>query len=124
MVREYRVVKKQHFLTKKSSKNSPKCQKKVDHLDQNQYNTYIDSNKQELKMTEFESKCYGMSEVQIREEYMNSITAKFSGLEMVAMGVLSDAQELMAMGRTETARKQINIAKFILSEMMDARVSA
>lgn len=75
-------------------------------------------------MTEFESKCYGMSEVQIREEYMNGITAKFSGLEMVAMGVLSDAQELMAMGRTETARKQINIAKFILSEMMDARVSA
>ena len=75
-------------------------------------------------MTEFESKCYGMSEVQIREEYMNSITAKFSGLEMVAMGVLSDSQELMAMGRTEQARKQINIAKFILSEMMDARVSA
>jgi hypothetical protein len=75
-------------------------------------------------MTEFESKCYGMSEAQIREEYMNSITAKFSGLEMVAMGVLSDSQELMAMGRTEQARKQINIAKFILSEMMDARVSA
>jgi hypothetical protein len=55
---------------------------------------------------------------------MNSITAKFSGLEMVAMGVLSDSQELLAMGRTEQARKQINIAKFILSEMMDARVSA
>jgi hypothetical protein len=30
----------------------------------------------------------------------------------------------MAMGQTETARKQINIAKFILSEMMDARVPA
>ena len=75
-------------------------------------------------MTEFESKCYGMSESDIREQYMNSITAKFSGLEMVAMGVLSDAQELMAMGQTETARKQINIAKFILSEMMDARVPA
>jgi len=75
-------------------------------------------------MTEFETNCYGMSEAQIREEYMNSITAKFSGLEMVAMGVLSDSQELLAMGRTEQARKQINIAKFILSEMMDARVSA
>ena len=75
-------------------------------------------------MTEFESKCYGMSEVDIREQYMESITAKFTGLEMVAMGVLSDAQELMAMGQTETARKQINIAKFILSEMMDARVPA
>ena len=72
-------------------------------------------------MTEFETKCYGISEADIREQYMNSITAKFSGLEMVAMSVLSDAQELMAMGSTETARKQINIAKFILSEMMDAR---
>jgi hypothetical protein len=75
-------------------------------------------------MTEFESKCYGITEAEIREQYINSITAKFSGLEMVAMSVLSDAQELMAMGQTETARKQINIAKFILSEMMDARVSA
>ena len=75
-------------------------------------------------MTEFETKCYGMSEVDIREQYMESITAKFTGLEMVAMGVLSDAQELMAMGQTEAARKQINIAKFILSEMMDARVPA
>jgi hypothetical protein len=72
-------------------------------------------------MTEFETNCYGMSQEDIREEYMNSITAKFSGLEMVAMGVLSDAQELLAMGRNEAARKQMNIAKFILSEMMDAR---
>lgn len=64
-----------------------------------------------------------MSESAIREEYMNSITAKFSGLEMVAMSVLSDAQELMAMDRVEQARKQINIAKFILSEMMEARVA-
>jgi hypothetical protein len=55
---------------------------------------------------------------------MNGITAKLSGLEMVAMGVLSDAQELLAMGRSEAARKNMNIAKFILSEMIDARVSA
>jgi hypothetical protein len=74
-------------------------------------------------MTEFETKCYGMSENDIREQYMQSITAKFSGLEMVAMSVLSDAQELMAMGQVEQARKQINIAKFILSEMMEARVA-
>jgi hypothetical protein len=74
-------------------------------------------------MTEFEKNCYGISESDIREEYMNSITAKFSGLEMVAMSVLSDAQELMAMDRVEQARKQINIAKFILSEMMEARVA-
>jgi hypothetical protein len=72
-------------------------------------------------MTEFEQNCYGMSAEDIREEYMQSLTARFSGLEMVAMGVLSDAQELLAMGRNEAARKQMNIAKFILSEMMDAR---
>ena len=72
-------------------------------------------------MTEFEQNCYGMSTEDIREEYMQSITARFSGLEMVAMSVLSDAQELLAMGRNEAARKQMNIAKFILSEMMDAR---
>ena len=75
-------------------------------------------------MTEFETKCYGMSTEDIREQYMNSITARLSGLEMVAMSVLSDAQELMTFGHaqaTDQARKNINIAKFILSEMMEAR---
>jgi hypothetical protein len=78
-------------------------------------------------MTEFEKNCYGMPEATIREEYMQSITARLSGLEMVAMGVLSDAQELMSFGNaqaTDQARKNINIAKFILSEMMEAKMSA
>ena len=78
-------------------------------------------------MTEFEKNCYGMTEADIREQYMNSITAKFSGLEMVAMGVLSDAQEMLAMGAgprsVEYVRKQMNIAKFILSEMMESRLA-
>jgi hypothetical protein len=74
-------------------------------------------------MTEFETNCYGMSQEDIREQYMQSITARFTGLEMVAMGVLSDAQELLAMDCKEAARKQMNIAKFILSEMMDARLT-
>ncbi len=75
-------------------------------------------------MTEFEKNCYGMTEDDIRDEYMNSITAKFSGLEMVAMSVLSDAQELMSFGHAQAidqARKNINIAKFILSEMMESK---
>ena len=78
-------------------------------------------------MTEFEKNCYGMTEADIRDEYMNSLTARVSGLEMVAMGVLSDAQELMTFGHaqaTDQARKNINIAKFIMSEMMDARMNA
>jgi len=75
-------------------------------------------------MTERESLVYGMSAADIREQYMNGLTARISGLEMVVMGVLSDAQELLAMGRQESARKQMNVAKFILSEMMDAKESA
>jgi hypothetical protein len=79
-------------------------------------------------MTEFENKCYGISEQEIREQYMQSITARCSGLEMVVMGIMSDCQEMMSMGTgprsVEYVRKQMNIAKFILSEMMDSRVPA
>ncbi len=79
-------------------------------------------------MTEFESKCYGMSEQEIRTQYMESITAKFSGLEMVVMGIMSDCQEMLAMGAgprsVEYVRKQMNVAKFILSEMQDAKQAA
>ena len=77
------------------------------------------------KMTEFETKCYGMSTEDIREQYMQSFTAKFSGLEMVVMSILSDQQEMLAMGAgpraVEHVRKQLNVAKFILSEMMEAK---
>ena len=76
-------------------------------------------------MTEFERNCYGISQAQIRKEYMDGITAKLSGLEMVAMSILSDAQEMMAAGfDQDRVRKQINIAKFILCEIMEAKETA
>ena len=79
-------------------------------------------------MTEFEQNCYGMSTEDIRTQYMESITARFSGLEMVVMGIMSDCQEMMAMGTgprsVEYVRKQMNVAKFILSEMMEAKEAA
>ena len=79
----------------------------------------------DVDMTDFEKQCYGMSEADIREQYMNSITARFTGLEMVVMGILSDCQEMMAMGTgprsVEYVRKQMNVAKFILSEMMETK---
>jgi hypothetical protein len=64
---------------------------------------------------------FGMSESDIREQYMESITAKLSGLEMVVAGILSDCQELTERGQSEQVRKQLNVAKFILFEMMDQR---
>lgn len=73
-------------------------------------------------ITDFEKQCYGMSQADIRDQYMNSITAKFSGLEMVVMSILSDCQEMNEMkGYKEVVRKNLNIAKFILSEMMEKR---
>jgi hypothetical protein len=85
------------------------------------------------KMTEFEKNCYGMSAEDIREQYMESITARLSGLEMVAMGIMSDCQEMLnypfaaevnAKAAKDTIRKQMNIAKFILSEMMEQRMAS
>jgi hypothetical protein len=75
-------------------------------------------------MTDFEKYCYGMSTEDIRVQYMQSITAKLSGLEMVVMSLLSDAQELQEFGHDQAldqSRKNMNIAKFILSEMMEAK---
>ena len=65
-----------------------------------------------------------MSAADIRDVYMNSMTAKLSGIEMVVMGLLSDAQELQTFGHEQAldqSRKNMNIAKFILSEMMEAK---
>ena len=72
-------------------------------------------------MTDFEKNCYGMTEADIREQYMSSITAKLSGLEMVVMGILSDSQEMLDRDyfTKDHVRKQLNIAKFILCEIMD-----
>lgn len=73
-------------------------------------------------MTEFEMNCYGMTEADIREQYLNGITAKLSGVQMVVAGILSDCQEMLAMGTgpraVEYVRKQLNIAKFCLFDSM------
>ena len=67
------------------------------------------------KLTQ-ELKMYGMTTEDIREEYMNSITARLSGLEMVVMGLLFNHAQAL-----DQSRKNMNIAKFILSEMMEAK---
>jgi hypothetical protein len=77
-------------------------------------------------MTQSEQICYGMSRADIRDQYINSLSAKLVGVEMVVMGILSDCQEMMARRNPtiphpnvdEFIRQQLNVAKFILSEMM------
>ena len=76
-------------------------------------------------MTPFERDCYGMTESDIREQYMESITAKCSGLEMVVMGMLSDCQIMVEHKfNPNDTRMVLNRAKFILSEMMRVKQSA
>ena len=72
-------------------------------------------------MTEFEKQCYGMSTADIHEQYMESFTARHAGLEMVVMGILSDAQEMVAVGYSENVRLYLNRAKYILSEMLETK---
>ena len=80
----------------------------------------------ESDMTDTDFAMFGMSQADIRDQYINSITAKLSGMEMVVMGILSDCQEMQNYGvdTKERIRKQMNIAKFILAEMMQEKRQA
>ena len=77
-----------------------------------------------------EIRTYGMTAAEVREEYGNSLTARFVGVEMVVMSILSDSQEMLAAysgdlgitGRAhetvrETVRQQLNVAKLLLSDL-------
>ena len=68
-------------------------------------------------MTDKQIQMYGCDFDAFKESVKDSITYKVSGGVMVLAGLLSDAQELMAMGHTETARKYINRAKALMFEM-------
>lgn len=77
---------------------------------------------------EREIKMYGMTAAEVREEYGNSLTARFCGVEMVVMSIMSDVQELLAMQNnaplgedwgmiSEEVRKMMNIGKLLLSDL-------
>jgi hypothetical protein len=77
-----------------------------------------------------EMNMYGMTTEQIKEQYM--AIGRMTGLEMVVAGILSDVQELTAYQHAadvnskatkELIRRQLNIAKFVLFEMMDQKES-
>lgn len=75
-------------------------------------------------MTDFEKNCYGMTEADIREQYLGSLTVRLSGVEMLVASILSDCQEMLEMGYDKDAiRKQLNIAKFCLFEKSEKEVA-
>ena len=80
------------------------------------YDRLTEQEKRQVRM-------YGCTEAQMREAVESSITFKCSGPAMVAAGMLSDAQEMMAYGPydgdtlaniTEDQRQLLNRAKFVL----------
>jgi len=69
---------------------------------------------------ENEIKMYGCTKADLIEMLEDSI----GSYEMLAMGIMSDAQQVMAHGDTETARQFINKAKWVLQQTMKARKAA
>ena len=67
-----------------------------------------------------EVRMYGVTVAGMRQAVESSITFRLSGPAMVAMGMLSDAQEMMAyeqpnFNTIEDQRQLINRAKWVLS---------
>jgi hypothetical protein len=79
-----------------------------------------------------EIRCYGCTVAQMREAVEQSLTFRFSGAAMMAMSLMSDAQEQISdeygevdWMRREDARQTLNRAKWILSTYcMDNEVAA
>lgn len=64
---------------------------------------------------------YGCTEADLRNSVERSITFKTCGPAMVAASWMSDAQEEIAHGMEESARKTLNRAKWVLFEYLDNR---
>jgi hypothetical protein len=72
------------------------------------YNELTDTEKRQVRM-------YGCTEQQMREAVEESFTFRFAGPAMMAMSLMSDAQEEIVRELDEDARQTLNRAKWILS---------
>lgn len=65
---------------------------------------------------------YGMTQAELDEMIANSIYRITGGLEMLAMSMMSDAQELVSFAQhsraLEDQRQILNCAKYVLSVVM------
>ena len=79
------------------------------------YNSLTEQEKRQVRM-------FGCTEAQMREAVEQSLTFRFTGPGMMAMSILSDAQEMINTEygevdymRAEDSRQAINRAKWIIS---------
>jgi hypothetical protein len=73
-------------------------------------------------MTTKEITMYGCDIDAFKKSVKGSFTYEMTGGAMVIAGLMSDAQELMALGDTETARQYLNRAKALVFDMMDCDI--
>lgn len=66
---------------------------------------------------------YGCDIEQFKASAKRSMTYRFSGGGMLVASLMSDAQELMAMGDVEQARQTLNKAKALLFDIMEDKMS-
>lgn len=66
---------------------------------------------------------YGCDIEQFKASAKQSMTYRFSGGGMLVASLMSDAQELMAMGDVEQARQTLNKAKALLFDIMEDKMS-
>jgi hypothetical protein len=70
-----------------------------------------------------ELRMYGINNIdQYIENVKQSMTYRFSGGNMIVAGLMSDAQEQMAMDDIDGARKTLNLAKNILFQIMEGQL--
>lgn len=73
--------------------------------------------------TNVEQSMYGCDIEAFKKSIRESITYRYTGGNMVVAGLMSDAQELLAMGQNEAARQMLNRAKAVLFDIMDGAMS-
>ena len=59
---------------------------------------------------------YGMTRQEMEDMIADEMHPLMGGHYMLAMSILSDAQECIAIGRHETARQYINRAKYVIHQ--------
>jgi len=73
-------------------------------------------------ISEFDQQCYGCDIQEFIAQIQQNISYQLSGANMVVAGLMSDAQEELAVGANERARQTLNRAKAVLFEIMDGNL--
>ncbi len=74
--------------------------------------------------TNREQSMYGCVADEFLAQIKDSSTYRLCGANMIVAGLMSDAQEEMAMGNAEAARLTLNRAKLVLFQVMEGNLKA